>query len=803
MDVSGSRLPDELKSGDLPLSSSKSRSRRDLSGGLNEAKGVDLRASRSAQNALKSQGEPLSSSMRQEKAAKTSPEEKVPSLVREHPAYLEKVPIRADTLLLCAHTIEPGKNQYILCPSRNNTGSRWSQPFCLNFIDSSGKVQVRELTYLPETETWKREAATLDELHQKRPEHGSLDALLAREMAGSKTLPDRFEPITEEALTQEQAVIFEESGDEVRGLQCVVRGLSSRFNDLYGMIGSDYPCMVPRGVCSKEVFIDCMHHVLHDAPLQVSKDKVQEASLLADYLQCAKLQKALARPKIEQDPHYRQDPYSKPIQEGEYVLTGITHGEKFSCTLLVKLGGRLIEATIVPSENGGFSLSDNLDIAHLKIEPLVEHLKKRIEASQRVVDHIGFESYCDVGNALRGKPPGTFVLQKFPQGDPLARDIRLHYVTQKGRINTLGIEAMPSGYRVLKLDRAGTRPLGDWHPTLDELLARSFPMQMLPCYGDIKEEPGYHAQIGQDEVQKLFRDTQGPCFLLRMTDRVGVYEVCYRDSTSSEVKRADVTIGENGIRQKKIIYNDNLRLSQSGDVMTVEETPWCRSAQQLVTSLCGEELPPIPKVVTLHHDVDIESIKARLDRVIFINRDEIQLVIREKLTQAMAEELIYAGDVLHVEDLVNLLSDVKGVRLPTKEMIIKEAVRRFPACVVILSDAERNMVGAEGMKQACISYINELTHPDSQIFRTHEELNSGLGIAALLLEFAPNLTKEEKRELGEKLIAAIQERRPPMMLEGNRAFRLDKQFKEIGQKIWDALDLGTFRVAFNAQEQGG
>ncbi len=155
-----------------------------------------------------------------------------------------------------------------------------------------------------------------------------------------------------------------------------------------------------------------------------------------------------------------------------------------------------------------------------------------------------------------------------------------------------------------------------------------------------------------------------------------------------------------------------------------------------------------------------------------------QAALTNMLCTYMAKELFYFPNT-QPEDLLALLSDVKGVRLPKSEEILAEV---------------------ENLRhEECISAFRELLNPTSNAYSSHKSLNASIRKLVSMLK-KTTLRKDELAEFAIALPPALSEGRPEMMLTNVNAFRLDKEFKTICQELWNHLGLGKLILAFNEEK---
>jgi hypothetical protein len=253
--------------------------------------------------------------------------------------------------------------------------------------------------------------------------------------------------------------------------------------------------------------------------------------------------------------------------------------------------------------------------------------------------------------------------------------------------------------------------------------------------------------------------------MITLTSPNGDYVLTYRDPKSNTFKQITLEIGENGTFREQ------------------GRRTWCNTPEELMKRYFNEvDFVPIPNVK-----------KALL--AIVENKEKLPpQAILPKLTRFMAEVLAKSPTYVQPEELLEMIQGAK-IRMPTREAIIDEGVRiSSPAFLLRLTAADRAHLGDARVHDICMGHVRSLLAPDATCFESHQKLNAALKLAAELLALT-ELTQQEKEELRLAIPQALT-RRPYIKLVGDEAFALDKEFKRIGQEIWNQLDLGEFIVEF-------
>ncbi len=211
------------------------------------------------------------------------------------------------------------------------------------------------------------------------------------------------------------------------------------------------------------------------------------------------------------------------------------------------------------------------------------------------------------------------------------------------------------------------------------------------------------------------------------------------------------------------------------------------------------------------------------------NQDKPQAVLRNELCTHMTKvwQDLYAS--VQPVDLVTLVQDIKGVRLPTRDDLVDAIVDAIVAqgtnlnLVESLASADKeraisrlrsafsnsgdsrimlakqllamgrlNILSITQVHDTSVDYLRQLIQPDRKAFKTHESLNAALKIAIEFLRIGGALTSAEHAELSLAFTEALSKHRPYMKLVGDNAFRLDKEFKKICSELWPLLGLGEF-----------
>lgn len=203
------------------------------------------------------------------------------------------------------------------------------------------------------------------------------------------------------------------------------------------------------------------------------------------------------------------------------------------------------------------------------------------------------------------------------------------------------------------------------------------------------------------------------------------------------------------------------------------------------------------------------DIRIPLNELLDIAHESIsakEIKVQDNFNERVADEaieLLLSGKV--DLSLVNKLPSVhlkKAFAQMKEKLITTESSEQRAEIAKVLLKAnllEYTAESAKALHDAAITHLRQLIAPDSEAFTTHEKLNEALGIAAGLLHMT-RLTEEERNELSQAFIEAISQRRPPIYLETEEDFELDRRFKEVGQDLWNALGLGDFIMTFDREE---